>query len=117
MQATSIHRIATIRTRAIRVGAAAGMLTPVPVVIAAAVTLKEGENIRQYGIPWLLAASAVLVRSCLAGVHAVQISSGLSASSASDISSRSGRCSSSPPSSECSGSKISSTPSPAPAGS
>jgi hypothetical protein len=76
MQTTSTHRTATIRTRAIRIGAVAGLLTPVPVVMAAAVTLKEGENIRQYGIPWLLAASALLVRSCLAGVHAVQISSG-----------------------------------------
>ena len=72
MQATSTNRTATIRTRAVRIGAVAGLLTPIPVVIAAAVTLKEGENIRQYGIPWLLAASALLVRSCLAGVHAVQ---------------------------------------------
>jgi hypothetical protein len=47
----------------------AGLLTPVPVLAVGVITAAAGENLRQYGMPWVLAAGAVLVRSCLAGPH------------------------------------------------
>ena len=63
------------RSSTVRIAAVAGMLTPLPIAIAAVVIVTFGENLRQNGMPWLLAASALLIRGCLAGVHAVQAGS------------------------------------------
>ena len=57
-----------------RVGAIAAMLVPFPVIAVTLIILTVGENLRQYGMPWLLAITAVLMLGCLSGIHAVQVS-------------------------------------------
>ena len=47
----------------------AGLLLPVPLVVVGVATAIVGENLRQYGIPLLLAIAALMLRTCLAGPH------------------------------------------------
>jgi hypothetical protein len=48
------------------------MLVPLPVGAVSLVIVSEGENLRQYGMPWLLAITALLLAGLFSGVHAVQ---------------------------------------------
>jgi len=57
-----------------QVGAVAGMLLPLPVGAVTLIILTVGENLRQYGMPWLLAITAVLMLGCLSGIHDFQAS-------------------------------------------
>jgi hypothetical protein len=57
-----------------RVGAVAGMLVPLPVGAVTLIILTVGENLRQYGMPWLLAITAVLMLGVFSGIHAIQAS-------------------------------------------
>ncbi len=60
---------------ALRAGALAGLLVPLPVIAAAVITIAHAANIRQNGFPWAAAAAAVSAAACtlaLTGVHARQ---------------------------------------------
>lgn len=56
--------------RLIRVGGIAGLVMPVPILTAAAITVVVGPNLRQYGFPWLAALAAVLSGACTLAVAA-----------------------------------------------
>ena len=60
------------RPSVIRLGGIAGLLAPLPVWGAAAISLAVGPNLRQYGFPWAAALAAVLAGACtiaLTGAH------------------------------------------------
>jgi hypothetical protein len=68
------------RPSVIRLGGIAGLLAPLPVWGAAAISLAVGPNLRQYGFPWAAALAAVLAGACtiaLTGAHAGQWGRGL----------------------------------------
>ena len=61
------------RPSVIRLGGTAGLLAPLPVWGAAAISLAVGPNLRQYGFHWAAALAAVLAGACtiaLTGAHA-----------------------------------------------
>jgi hypothetical protein len=59
-------------TKRVRRAAVAGLLLPLPTLAVSIVILAVGENLRQYGIPWLFAVAVVLLGTCLGGVHELQ---------------------------------------------
>jgi hypothetical protein len=59
-----------------RAGGIAGVLITLPVAALSTIIVLVGENLRQYGTPWLLSATAVLTFGCFAGLHSVQAAPG-----------------------------------------
>ena len=72
MSATTHHDRPTGSLDGRRAGAVAAMLVPLPVALISIIILTVGENLRQYGMPWLLALTALLMVGCFGAVHAVQ---------------------------------------------
>jgi hypothetical protein len=58
------------QARLIRGGGIAGLIVPVPMLAAAAITVVVGPNLRQYGFPWVSAVAAVLCGACTLAVTA-----------------------------------------------
>ena len=55
----------------IRIGAIAGMLSPLPLLAAGWITATAGQNLRQNGFPWMATLAALLTAACVLGLTAL----------------------------------------------